>query len=113
MTLRLPVELKEKVIEEARVAGDLSRIVLFAMAHTDPKQVEIIQTRKTGLGLANPMLLHIGNEARVKLREWSEAESVSVNAIVVSMLEEFFKQLRKSRALRDELRQEIRAHRVL
>ena len=113
MTLRLPVELKEKVIEEARVAGDLSRIVLFAMAHTDPKQVEIIQTRKTGLGLANPMLLHIGNDARVKLREWSEAESVSVNAIVVSMLEDFFKQLRKSRALRDELRQEIRAHRVL
>jgi len=113
MTLRLPIELKEKVIEEARVAGDLSRIVLFAMAHTDPKQVEVIQTRKTGLGLANPMLLHIGNEARVKLREWAEAESVSVNAIVVSMLEDFFKQLRKSRALRDELRQEIRAHRVL
>ena len=113
MTLRLPVELKEKVIEEARVAGDLSRIVLFAMAHTDPKQVEVIQTRKTGLGLANPMLLHIGNEARIKLREWAESESVSVNAVVVSMLEDFFKQLRKSRALREELRQEIRAHRVL
>lgn len=113
MTLRLPVELKEKVIEEARVAGDLSRIVLFAMAHTDPKQVEVIQTRKTGLGLANPMLLHIGNDARIKLKEWAEAEDVSVNAIVVSMLEDFFKQLRKSRALRDELRQEIRAHRVL
>ena len=113
MTLRLPVELKEKVIEEARVAGDLSRIVLFAMANTDPKKVEIIQTRKTGLGLANPMLLHIGNEARIKLREWAEAESVSVNAVVVSMLEDFFKQLRRSRSLRDELRQEIRAHRVL
>ena len=113
MTLRLPVGLKEKVIEEARVAGDLSRIVLFAMAHTDPKEVEVIQTRKTGLGLANPMLLHIGNEARIKLKEWAEAEGVSVNAIVVSMLEDFFKQLRKSRALRDELRQEIRAHRVL
>jgi hypothetical protein len=113
MTLRLPVELKEEVIEEARVAGDLSRIVLFAMAHTDPKEVEVIQTRKTGLGLANPMLLHIGNEARVKLRECADAESVSVNAIVVSMLEDFFKQIRKSRALRDELRQEIRAHRVL
>jgi hypothetical protein len=113
MILRLPVELKEKVIEEARVAGDLSGIVLFAMAHTNPKEVEVIQTRKTGLGLANPTLLHIGNEARVKLREWAEAESVSVNAIVVSMLEDFFWQLRKSRALRDELRQEIRAHRLL
>lgn len=98
------------MIEEARVAGDLSRIVLFAMAHTDPKEAEIIQTRKTGLGLASPMLLHIGNEARVKLREWAEAESVRVNAVVVSMLEDFFKQLWKSRALRAELRQEIRAH---
>ncbi len=48
------------------------------------------------------MFLHIGNEARVKLRERAEAESVSVNAIVVSMLEDFFKQLRKSRALRDD-----------
>jgi hypothetical protein len=83
------------------------------MAHVDTSEVTIIQTRKTGLGLANPMLLHIGNEARVKLRDWAETESVSVNAIVVSMLEEFFKQLRKSRALRDELRQEMRAHRVL
>ena len=73
------------------------------------KEVTIIKTRETGLGLANPMLLHIRNEARVKLREWAEAESVCVNAIEVSMLEEFFKQLRKSRALRNELRQEIRA----
>lgn len=113
MTLRLPLELKEKMFEEAHVAGDLSRIVLFAMAHTDPKEIPIIQTRKTGLGLTNPMLLHIGNEARIKLRRWAEAEGVSVNAVVVSMLEVFFGQLRKSRALRDELRQEMRAHRVL
>jgi hypothetical protein len=113
ITLRLPVGLKEKVIEEARVAGDLSRIVLFAMAHVDPSSVKIIQTRKAGLGLANPMLLHIGNDARVKLRKWAETQRASVNSVVVSMLEEFFKQLRKSRALRDELRTEIRAHRTL
>jgi hypothetical protein len=113
MTLRLPTELKEKLIEEAHVAGDLSRIVLFAMSHVDPSSVTIIQTRKAGLGLANPMLLHIGNDARVKLRKWAETEGVSVNSVIVSMLEEFFKQLRKSRALRDELRTEIRAHRTL
>jgi hypothetical protein len=35
----------------------------------DPSSVTIIQTRKAGLGLANPMLLHIGNDARVKLRK--------------------------------------------
>jgi hypothetical protein len=113
MTLRLPTELKEKVIEESRVAGDLSRIVLFAMSHVDKNDVTIVQTRKTGLGLGNPMLLHIGSEPRVKLREWSEAEGVSVNAIVVSILEEFFKRLRKSRELKEELRLELRARRGL
>ena len=78
------------MIEEAHVAGDLSRIVLFAMAHVDPSSVTLIQTRKAGLSLANPMLLHIGNDARVKLREWAETQGVSVNSVVVSMLEEFF-----------------------
>lgn len=111
MTLRLPPELKEKVIEEAHVAGDLSRIVLFAMKHVDTKQVEIIKTRKTGLGLGKPSLLHLGNEARTKLREWSKDEGVSVNAVVVSLLEEFFSRLKKSRALKEELRLEIRARR--
>lgn len=113
MTLRLPVGLKEEMIEEAHVAGDLSRIVLFAMAHVDPSSVTLIQTRKAGLGLANPMLLHIGNDARVKLRKWAETQAVSVNSVVVSMLEKFFKQLRKDRSLRDELRLEIRARRAL
>jgi hypothetical protein len=113
MTLRLPLGLKEKMIEEAHVAGDLSRIVLFAMAHVDPSSLTLIQTRKAGLGLANPMLLHIGNDARAKLRRWAETQGVSVNSVVVSILEEFFKQLRKSRSLRDELRLEIRANRAL
>ena len=36
-----PVKLKGEVIEEARVAGDLSRIVLFAMAHTDPNPGQV------------------------------------------------------------------------
>jgi len=61
--------------------------------------------------LSNPQLLHVGAEARIALRDWAEAEGVSVNAIVVSVLDEFFKRLKKSKALREELRLEIRAHR--
>jgi hypothetical protein len=34
-----------------------------------------------------------------------------VNAVVVSVLEEFFKRLKKSEVLREELRQEIRGNR--
>lgn len=82
MTLRLPAELKQKLIDEAHVSGDLSRIVLFAMEHTDLTSVTIIQTRRTGLDLANPMLLHIGNDACVKLRKWAESQGVSVNSVI-------------------------------
>lgn len=49
MTLRLPLELREAVTEEARVEGDLARIVRFALSHVDRKDVEIQQTRKAGL----------------------------------------------------------------
>ena len=94
MTLRLPLELREAVTEEARVKGDLAKIVLFALSHVDRKDVEIQQTRKAGLPLCSPQLLHIGAEARTALREWAEQEGVSVNAIVVSVLEEFFKRLK-------------------
>jgi hypothetical protein len=73
--------------------------------------VEIQQTRKAGLPLCSPQLLHIGAGARTALREWAEEEGVSVNAIVVSVLEEFFKRLKRSKALREELRLEIRARR--
>jgi hypothetical protein len=111
MTLRLPLELREAVTEEARVKGDLARIVLFALSHVKRKEVEIQQTRKAGLPLCSPQLLHVGAEARTTLREWAEDEGVSVNAIVVSVLEEFFKQLKQSKALREEFRQEIRASR--
>jgi hypothetical protein len=111
MTLRLPIDLREAVTEESRVKGDLARIVLFALAHVEKKDVEIMQTRKTGLPLTNPQLLHVGSEARVLLKQWAEEEGVSVNAIVVSVLEEFFKRLKKSKALREELRLEVRARR--
>jgi hypothetical protein len=111
MTLRLPLDLREAITEESRVKGDLARIVLFALSHVDQDKVDIQQTRKAGMDLTNPQLLHVGAEARTKLKDWAEAEGVSVNAIVVSVLDEFFKRLKKSKALREELRIEIRAHR--
>ena len=111
MTLRLPIDLREAITEESRVKGDLARIVLFALSQIDREKVEIQQTRKAGLGLSNPQLLHVGAEARIALKEWAEAEGVSINAIVVSVLEEFFKRLKKSKALREELKLELRAHR--
>ena len=111
MTLRLPLDLREAITEESRIKGDLARIVLFALSHVDKEEVDIQQTRKAGMDLTNPQLIHVGADARTKLKEWAEAEGMSVNAIVVSVLDEFFKRLKKSKALREELRLEIRAHR--
>jgi hypothetical protein len=111
MTLRLPIDLREAITEESRVKGDLARIVLFALDHVNREKVEIMQTRKVGMELSNPQLLHVGAEARQTLKVWAEAEGVSVNAIVVSVLEDFFNRLKKSKALREELRRKIRGHR--
>ena len=111
MTLRLPIDLREAITEESRVKGDLARIVLFALSQVDREKVEIQQTRKAGLELSRPQLLHLGAEARAALRQWAESEGVSINAIVVSVLEHFFKRLKRSKALREELRLELRAHR--
>jgi hypothetical protein len=108
MTLRLPIDLREAITEESRVKGDLAKIVLFALDHVDREKVEIMQTRKAGMELSNPQLLHVGAQARLTLKEWAEAEGVSVNAVVVSVLEEFFKRLKRSKALREELLREIR-----
>lgn len=111
MTLRLPLDLREAITEESRVKGDLARIVLFALSHVDKDEVDIQQTRKAGMDLTNPQLIHVGAEARTKLKEWAEAEGMSVNAIVVSVLDEFFARFKKSKALREELKLELRAHR--
>ena len=111
MTLRLPLDLREAITEESRVKGDLARIVLYALSHVEHDEVVIQQTRKTGMELTKPQLLHTGSEARTQLKEWAEAEGMSVNAIVVSVLDEFFARLKKSKALREELRMELRAHR--
>jgi hypothetical protein len=64
MTLRLPIDLREAVTEESRVKGDLARIVLFALSHVEREKVDIMQTRKAGMELSNPQLLHVGAEAR-------------------------------------------------
>lgn len=109
--LRLPVDLREAMTEESRIKGDLARILLFALAHVDKDDVEIKQTRKAGLPLTKPQLLHVGSEAREALKAWADEEGVSINAIVVSVLEVFFKQLKRSKALRGELHLEIRATR--
>jgi hypothetical protein len=104
MTLRLPLDIREAITEESRVKGDFARIIVYALNHVDHDKVDIQQTCKDGLELTKPQLLHVGAEARAKLKEWAEAEGVSVNAIVVSVLDEFFKRLKKSKALRLELR---------
>jgi len=104
LTLRLPLDLRKAITEESRVKGDLARIVLYALRHVDHDKADIQQTRKAGLELTKPQLLHVGAKARAKLKEWAEAEGVSVNAIVVSVLDEFFKRLKKSKALREALR---------
>ena len=111
MTLRLPLELREAITEESRVKGDLARIILFAFSHVDLKEVNIQQTRKAGMDLTNPQLIHVGAAARNKFKDWAEAEGVSVNAIVVSLLDEFFARLKKRKALREQLKLELRAQR--
>ena len=111
MKLRLPIDLRDAITEESRVKGDLARIVLFALSQVDREKVEIQQTRKAGMELSNPQLLHVGAKARLKLKEWAEAEGVSINAIVVSVLEEFFKRHKKIKTLQKELRLELRSHR--
>ena len=109
MTLRLPLDLEVDVRQVALAKGDLSRIVLFAIEHIDPKDVELVQTRKADLGLGRPMLLHVGAEARAFLRTWAEREAASVNQIVVSVLEKFFALRKQNAALRRELDLDVRS----
>jgi hypothetical protein len=111
MTLCLLLDIREAITEESRVKGDFARITVYALNHVDHDKVDIQQTCKAGLGLTKPELLHVGAEARAKLKEWAEAEGVSVNAIVVSVLDEFFKRLKKSKALQEALRLELRRYR--
>jgi len=73
------------------------------MARVVPKEVTIIQTRKTGLGLDEPRAAsHRQRGPASGCGSGLKGESVSVNAIVISMLEEFFKQLRKESCSRGQ-----------
>jgi hypothetical protein len=54
MTLRLPIDLREAVTEEARVAGDLSRVVLFAFRNVERNDVTITHTPRLGCRYPNP-----------------------------------------------------------
>lgn len=85
----------------------------FTLDHVDHENVEVMQTRKAGMDLSNAQLLHVGAKARLALKEWAEAKGVSVNAVVVSVLEDFFKRLKKSKTQRVELRRKIRGNRGL
>lgn len=107
------MKLRDELTEQARVAGDLSRIVLFALAHVDINHVEVRQTRRAGLDLSRPQLLHLGEGAREGLEQWAGRAGVSVNAIVISVLTVFFAELRKNKNLREELQLELRARRGL
>ena len=95
-----PLDLRETITEVSRIKGDLAKIVLFALDHVDREKVEIMQTRKASMELSNAQLLHVGAKARLALKEWAESEGVS--AIVVSVLEDFFKHLKQSMALSGE-----------
>src|SRR5260370_25298669 len=64
-------------VRQARVAGNLSKVVLFALRHVERKDGTITQTRKAGLPLSKPQLLHVGVEVRSVIRAWAEEEGVS------------------------------------
>ena len=66
MTLRLPIDLREAVTEEARVAGDLSRVVLFALRNVERKDVKITQTRKAGLAAIQTSTPACGGRSSVR-----------------------------------------------
>ena len=107
MTLRLPLDLEMDIRQVALKKGDLSRIVLFALKRVKPNEVTIVTTRKANIGFGRPMLLHVGSQARQRLKDWAENEEGSVNQVVVSLLKKFFAVLKKNPALRRELDREL------
>jgi hypothetical protein len=111
MTLRLPAETELELRKYALTKGDLTLIVLFALDHVNLKDLDIVKTRKTGLGLGRPMILHLGTKVRNDLRNWAESKKASINSIVLSVLENFFERVRSKPKLDEELRMELRARR--
>jgi len=69
MTLRSPIDLREAVTEESRVKDDLAWIVPSALSHFVREKADIMQTRKAGVELHKPQLLHVGAGARLRFKE--------------------------------------------
>ena len=111
MTLRLPLELREAVTEEARVKGDLAKIVPVALSHVDRKDVEIRQSRKRvcRFVLRNYFTLErrLGPPSGNGLKGRRERQRDCGKCLgrVFQTTQE------RSKALREELRLEIRARR--
>lgn len=113
VTLRLPAETELELRKYALSKGDLTVIVLFALDHVNLKNLEIVPTRKVGLILNRPMILHLGTKVRNDLRNWADSKKASVNSMVLSVLEDFFRRVRSKPKLEEELRMELRARRGL
>jgi hypothetical protein len=113
MTLRLPASTELELRKYVLMKGDLSLVVLFALDHINPKEVEIIRTRKQGLEMGRPMMLSVGTKVRNDLKAWAESKKASINAVVMSVLEKFFDLVRSKPKLDEELRMELRARRGL
>jgi hypothetical protein len=109
LRLRLPKELKDGIIEQARVKGDLARVVLFALHTVDLDQIDFAKTRKvTGLTLSPPQAICIGAKARAALKERAEQEGISVNSLMIDILTVFLRTLKRDKTLREELKLELR-----
>jgi hypothetical protein len=114
LKLRLPKELKDAVIEQAHVKGDLARIILFALRNVDRGSIPVQATKKvTELTLSTPTQANIGAKALAALKEWADEEDVSVNSLMIHVLTVFFRALKRNKSLRDELKLELRTTRGL
>jgi len=112
LILRLPQELKNEIIEQAHVRGDLARIILFALRNVDRDSIPFQATRNiTEVTLSTPQQVYVGATARAFLREWADEEDISVNSLMIHVLTTFFRTLKRNKTLRDELKLELRATR--
>ncbi|AXC16433.1 hypothetical protein ACPOL_7243 (plasmid) [Acidisarcina polymorpha] len=109
MTLRLPEDLKDAIIAESHMRGDLAKVLLFALRHVNRGDIQVSDARRAdGLALAAPQMIYIGAKARGELKQWAEEEGVSLNLLMIEILTIFFRDFRRSKQLRDELRSEIK-----
>jgi len=114
LKLRLPEELKDAIIEQAHVKGDLARIILFALRNVERDSIPFQATKKvTELTLSPPTQVNIGATARAVLKAWAEEEDISVNSLMIHVLTVFFRSLKRNKTLRDQLKLELRATRGL